>query len=124
MLLLMFPAALFSIGQIVANRINRKANQLPAIHENGILYSHAINFYLIRIFIPYRELKYIVFRKGFIWLYLKRRRGKYAIRIEELGEEGYDILMDLFDGTYPKGGSPKLNVYTEGVPITSQESRD
>ncbi len=44
---------------------------------------------------------------------------KYAFRFEELGEEGYEILMDLFDGTYSEGRPPKLNVYTMGGPITS-----
>ena len=73
---------------------------------------------------PYTELKYIVRKKEWVMLYPKWRRGKYAFRIEELGEEGYGILMSLFDGTYSDAGPPKLNVYTEGGHVTSYESGD
>ena len=121
-MLLLFIPSLFIFVQLYTNSIHHKADQLPVIYEQGILHSSAISFYLIRIFMPYTELKHIVQKKEWVMLYLKGRRGKYAFRIEELGEKGYEILMGLFDGTYSEGGPPKLNVYTEGGHVITNES--
>lgn len=120
MSLLLIPS-LFIFVQLYTNSIHRKADQLPVVYEQGILHSNAISFFLIRIFMPYTELKYIVRKKEWVMLYPRGMRGKYAFRIEELGEKGYEILMGLFDGTYSDEGPPKLNVHTEGGPIESHE---
>lgn len=63
----------------------------------------------------------VVYKKEWVMLYPKGRRGKYAFRIEELSEKCYEMLMSLFHGTYSEGGPPRLNVYTEGAHITSNE---
>ena len=123
-MVLLFIPSWFIFVQLYTNSIHHKADQLPVIYEQGILHSSAISFYLIRIFMPYTELKHIVQKKEWVMLYLKGRRGKYAFRIEELGEKGYEIRMGLFDGTYSEGGPPKLNVYTEGGHVTTNESGD
>ena len=111
MMLLLFPIASFSVVQVYTNWIHRTTNKLPAVYENGILYSTAMSIYLLRLYMPYTELKDIARKKGWVKLYTKGRSGHYSFRIEELGEKGYEILMDLFNGTYSEDESPKLIVY-------------
>ncbi|NOQ54098.1 MAG: hypothetical protein GQ558_05790 [Thermoplasmata archaeon] len=120
--LMMLSLPLIILGtRIYIYQIGKKVDQLPVIFEQGILYSAVPGVYIVRIFMPYTELKYIVRKKEWVMLYPRGMRGKYAFRIEELGEKGYEILMGLFDGTYSDEGPPKLNVYTEGGPIESHE---
>lgn len=123
LMILLLPSLLIFI-QLHSNRIQQEADQLPVVYEHGILSSSATNVYLIRIFMPYEELKSIVRKKEWVYLYPRRSRGKYTFRIEELGEQGYEILLRLFDGTYSVEESPKLFVYTEGGHVTSAESGD
>jgi len=124
LLLFLLIPLLIPIGQMFTNIIYRSVDQLPVIYEHGILYSSVVGFNIIRIFMPYPELRYILRKKQWVMLYPKWRRGKYAFRIEELGEQGYEILNNLFHGTYSVGGSPKLKVYTEGGPVISHDSSD
>jgi hypothetical protein len=124
MALLLIPS-LYVFVQLFSNRIHRTADQLPVIYEQGILYSSIIGFNMIRIFMPYTELRPVVRKKEWIMLYPKDRRGKYAFRIEELGEKGYEILIGLFNGTYSIDElPPKLHVYTDGGHVTSDRTGD
>jgi hypothetical protein len=124
-MVLLFIPSLYIFAQHFSNRIHRTADQLPVIYEQGILHSSIVGFNIIRIFMPFPELRNISRKKQCINLYPKDRRGRYAFRIEELGEKGYEILMGLFNGTYSiEEWPPKLNVYTEGGHVTSNQSGD
>jgi len=114
----------FSILVFFSFWIHRAADQLPVVYGRGILFSVTNLVFLTRIFLPYTELRYIVRKKEWVMLYPKWRRRNYAFRFEELGEEGYEILMSRFDRTNSDEGRPRLKVYTKGGPEKSRESGD
>ena len=109
--ILLFIMALVGIALVYTIWIHRTANQLPALFENGVLYSTVLTIYLERYYLPYTEIKSIERKNDWVRLHFKETRGWFAFRIEELGEKGYELLMDLFTGTESKGEPPKLIVY-------------
>ena len=104
LLFLFFIMLIVIVVHIIENRNQSKVNCLPKVFERSIIYSQVSYFSHDMVMMPYDQLKAIQ-REGNHVTLQSQRSMRWSFRYEEVGDEGFQILMGLFRKAHSEGGS-------------------
>ena len=82
-----------------------KVNIVPSVYERSIVYNQVSYFSHDIVMIPYDQLEDIRHVGTHVILKPKKSRLKWGFRFEEVGDRGFQTLMDLFRKAQSKSGS-------------------
>jgi hypothetical protein len=109
---------------VVERSTLRTVDLLPELYSRGVLTKDVRSLWVMELFFPYEYLDRVEVKDDLVHLIGSSRFARWSIHLDDLGQEGLQILMATMGGAPPPQGPPELVVYGEeghredGPPIT------